>query len=370
MDPKPNPDNQPVIDQNRQLLEEQARLTASINSLSVGFVMITSDYQVQALNSTAQRIFDLGPELDVSLMHLLERKLIPVINLRRLVEKVMSQRLVEIKDLSFNGRYYRFFINPIVLPGSREVIGAVLMIEDITEAKILERSKDEFFAIASHELRTPLTAIRGFAYLIKRYYANKIEDPKFMNMLNRVEESSLRLIHIVNEFLDTSRIEQNRASIKKLTVNLDLLIRDIVNEYRPSAEAKGLSLIYQPSPKELLVHADPERVKQVLINLISNSLKFTHAGSITITTQIEQQFLKVLVTDTGIGILEANQGLLFRKFQQAGRSPFVRDATGTGLGLYIAKLLVNQMGGTIKLEHSSPEHGSTFSFTLPQDQVL
>jgi len=364
MDPKPNPD--PILNQNRQLLEEQARLSASINSLSVGFVMFTCDYQVQALNSAAKRIFDLGSQMDVSLMHLLERKLIPVLNLRRLIEKVMSQRLIEIKDISYDDRFYRFFVNPIVLPANNEVIGAVLLIEDITEAKILERSKDEFFAIASHELRTPLTAIRGFTYLIKRYFMPRVSDPKFSAMLDRIDESSVRLINIVNEFLDTSRIEQNRASVKKLPINLDLLIKDVVEEYRLIAQSKGLELVYHPATARYTTQGDPERIKQIMINLISNALKFTTVGRISISVEVSPEAVKVLIADTGQGIIEANQGLLFRKFQQAGRSSYVRDSTGTGLGLYICKLLIQQMGGAIRLEKSSPGQGSTFSFTLPQ----
>jgi signal transduction histidine kinase len=186
-------------------------------------------------------------------------------------------------------------------------------------------------------------------------------------MLKDIQASSERLLEIVRDFLEVSRLEQGKIEIRNETFGVEAVIEKVVNTLHEVAHAKKLAVVFE-KPVAALPHvvADPSRVEQVLTNLIGNALKFTEQGTVTITVQTSGTTLKVSIADTGTGISPHNQTLLFRKFQQAGEDVLARnDSQSTGLGLYISKLILSAMGGTIALEKSVPGEGSTFSFTLP-----
>lgn len=365
------------------LIEEKARLEASINSLSIGYLMVNRELQVTAINGAARRIFGFRPELggvhpieipleehEPNLLHQIILKFSSVISLRQLLEKSINESLIDVKDVTLNDRDLRIFINPIVLnnpDGHKQTIGAVVLIEDITEARLLDRSKDEFLSIASHELRTPLTAIKGYSFLIQKYYLKDMQDPKLKEMLSRIEQSSDRLIAIVNDFLDTSRLEQSRVELRNEMINVNNIIQTVVEEYQAVALSKHIRLEFAKQNTNLpLVYGDTNRITQILVNLVGNAMKFTDRGGVEVSTSTEETgYVKISVRDTGRGIPEENHKLLFRKFQQAGKQLYARDSTGTGLGLYISKMLTERMGGQIRLESSEMNVGSTFSFTLP-----
>jgi signal transduction histidine kinase len=233
---------------------------------------------------------------------------------------------------------------------------------------VLQRSRDEFFSIASHELRTPLTAIRGNIDMIKRFYAEKVGDEDFNQMVDDIHSSSIRLIEIVSDFLDASSLEQGKIKFTPEEFNIEEVIEKVAYETNATASEKGVHIGLEKMQGGVpAVYADKNRVKQIVYNLIGNALKFTEKdGSITLHVTADDKLLKVSVEDTGRGISEENQKLLFHKFQQAGDSLYTRDTTrGTGLGLYISKLMSEQMGGSMQLEQSVLDKGSTFSFTLP-----
>jgi len=199
------------------------------------------------------------------------------------------------------------------------------------------------------------------------YYMDKLPDSEIKEMIQDIYESSVRLINIVNDFLNVSRLEQQRFVYKKSVFNLVDLAREATKEYQTTGSRQNLSLTIADPPDELpLVYADPDRIREIIINLIGNSMKFTEKGGITIGFSLTSGFVQTTVTDTGRGIPLQNQSLLFHKFQQAGNSLFTRDATqGTGLGLYISKLMIEGMGGKIWLAKSEPDKGSSFAFTVP-----
>jgi two-component system phosphate regulon sensor histidine kinase PhoR len=247
-----------------------------------------------------------------------------------------------------------------------KIATAVSVFSDITEARIMERSRNEFFAVASHELRTPLTAIRGNADMILDMYADQISDPNLKEMLQDIETSSVRMIAMVNDFLEVSRLEQGKIEVKKESFALPPVIEQVIRNLTEMVHAKGLTLAFTPVDGLPLVCADPGRVEQVLVNLIGNAVKFTKEGGVHITIAFEGASVKVRVTDTGIGISEQNQALLFRKFQQAGEYVLARDVSqSTGLGLYICRLMAQSMGGEVVLEKSELGKGSTFLFVIP-----
>lgn len=368
-----------VVERTKELSNEKARLLASINALSFGFVVADANDMILLQNPAMTRILDLN--ITPVTIHDITREFgayvgsslgfDPVSSCRRCME---LRTPVEVKEVAYVQKILRVMCAPIFAEITADmdedqvpVIGYVFMVEDVTEAKVLERSRDEFFAIASHELRTPLTAIRGNSDMILDLYSEKIPDTDMREMLSDINSASTRLIDIVNDFLEVSRIEQGKIEFKLEDFDLGEILAKVLRDLKDMVAKKGVELVYNP-PAEALptVRGDKARVEQVLVNLVGNAIKFTKEGTITIAVERSGSFLKVRVQDTGIGISDQNEALLFRKFQQAGEQMLARDVTqGTGLGLYISKMLIERMGGTIGLEWTEFGKGSSFAFTVP-----
>ncbi len=268
----------------------------------------------------------------------------------------------------FGKKYFHVMLSPIVtFKGKPDAIGCVVLIEDVTESRVAEKSRDEFFSIASHELRTPLTAIRGNVALIQQYFEEKIADKRFKQMLADIHDSSIRLITIVEDFLDSSRLEQGRITFKKESVALIPLIESVIKEFTPSVDRRQLTVRLEKGADTVSVMGDVNRIKQIMINLMGNSLKHTEKGSITLSVTDGNGMSMIRITDTGEGISDDVQKKLFTKFQRLTKDYFREDATnGSGLGLYIARMLAEGMGGSIILEKSVVGQGSTFLLTLPK----
>lgn len=350
-----------------QLQEEKARLTASINNLPLGFFIIDTSHNILILNPAMEDILDYAPKrwkFDI-LAKLLKKS---SVDLKDLCAHCRGDKnSFGLDEVPYNNKILRIISVPIILPEKNEVIGTAVVIDDITEAKLLERSKDEFFAVASHELRTPLTAIRGNTSLIQQYFSDKVKDSDLEEMISDIYSSSIRLIDIVNDFLDVSRLEQGKIEFNKERVDIPTLVAEISRELEAKVKEKNLYLKVEIEDKDLpQAIGDKGRIKQILVNLLGNSINFTNRGGIEIKVSKNKKFVKVGVSDTGRGILVQNQRLLFKKFQQAGERVLARDVTqGTGMGLYISKLLCEGMGGKIWVEKSEAGKGSTFAFEIP-----
>lgn len=349
-----------------EIQDQKTRLSTSINSLPLGFVLFDTEEKVLLVNPKVKSILSINSE--ISTLDEIDTLLQPSVNVLNLLLKCKAEKtVIEIPEVTYKTKFLRLFIVPIVGLVNKEErnIGAAILLEDITEAKVLERSKDEFFSIASHELRTPLTAIRGNTSMIMDYFHSEIKDQNLKDIISDIHESSLRLISIVNEFLDVSRLEQNRLQFKIEELDILAISQSVVDELSPTISPGVILSIIPPTTLLPHVKGDLNKTKEVLINLLGNALKFTEKGSISVTFVPEGEFVAVNIIDTGRGIPLANQNLLFRKFQQAGSSLFTRDTTkGTGLGLYISKLMMQGMGGTIRLVSSQEGKGSTFAFAL------
>ena len=363
---------QQVRERTAQLSQEQARLQASINSLNAGFLMTLRDGRVAMYNPALLNMLGLSrsgsDQADAPLVSL--EHLQAVLEKSDLVKAVNhclgSGQPFEMPELNYQGRIFSIYGAPI--REHSEVIGCVVLMNDITEQKIIERSKDEFFSIASHELRTPLTSIKGNSTMIMDYFPDIMKDDSLADMLKDIHESSERLIGIVNDFLDISSLEQGKMVFKKQEFGIAEAIESVVYEMQPAIKPKNIYLRFDKAAAESLpkVLADTNRTKQVVYNLVGNAIKFTEAGGGEVKTSLENNMVKVSISDTGRGIPQEAQSLLFHKFQQAGKSLLTRDTTkGTGLGLYISKMMVEKMGGRVTLESSEEGKGSTFSFSLP-----
>ena len=227
------------------------------------------------------------------------------------------------------------------------------------------RLKSEFVSMVSHELRTPLTSIQGYSDLL-------LEDKRISEAqresLSAVKKNSDRLLGLINDLLDVSRMEAGRLDLHRTSLDLARLIPEVASSLRPLIESKRQRLRLDLSEALPAVWADADRVTQILTNLISNAHKYTLVeGSITVAARRDDGFVRVDVSDTGIGLSPKDQAQLFTKFFRAhDRSP--KAEGGTGLGLVITRLLVELHGGRITVS-SAPDQGSTFSFTLPVLEV-
>jgi signal transduction histidine kinase len=355
-----------VKQRTEELILEQAKFAQSIESLSVGLLMVDDQDRVIIKNTAASRVLGYGQrQWDVQDFNRDLGGKFDLIKMIGAVKESGHQRAIP--EVNLASKILRLTLTPVL--ARKRTIGVVILVEDITEAKIVERSRDEFFSIASHELRTPLTAIRGNTSLIQQYYKKLLKDKDLKDMVGDIHDSSIRLIEIVNDFLDASRLEQDKMQFTFEDFDIADLIEKVVYELSALGKEKHIYVRADSSitAKRLQkVCADSNRVKQVLYNLIGNAMKFVDEGGVSLTASASKGHLKILISDTGPGISPEGQKLLFHKFQQTGKSIITRDNTrGTGLGLYISKLLLERMNGQIKLESSVVGEGSVFSFTLP-----
>ena len=344
--------------------EKTAQLSASINSLSFGFILADNTGTIIMRNSSARLL--IGEEIKGKKLSDVEKIVGAKIDLIKHAEASHREnRLIECDNCTIGQKIIHTYFTPVVSEATD--LGTVILMEDITEKKVLDRARDEFFSIASHELRTPLTAIMGNTSLIEEYFSAKLKDKELKEMIDDVKESAERLIRIVDDFLNVSRLEMGKIEFKKENVDLKTLAQNVIKELGPQAAQKGIALeIESPKSEIPKAKADSARAEEVLINLVGNAIKYSDKGEIKIGFAPENGTVKVSVSDTGKGIAPENEKLLFHKFQQAGSSIYTRDTTqGTGLGLYISRLMVEGMGGKVWLEKTQVDKGSVFAFSLP-----
>jgi len=232
-------------------------------------------------------------------------------------------------------------------------------------AESADRLKSAVLATMSHELRTPLNSIIGFSGILRQELAGPLNEEQKKQM-GMIIESSDHLLALINDVLDLSKIEAGQMMMTIEPFKIRGILEKVVRTARPLATQKGLELELETVMDECSVCADSRRVEQVLLNLLSNAIKFTERGSIRIACANEDGFVRISVTDTGIGIKEEDLKKLFQPFTQV-ESGLSRKYEGTGLGLSISKRLVTMMGGTIAVESESGK-GSTFSFTIPVER--
>jgi signal transduction histidine kinase len=227
----------------------------------------------------------------------------------------------------------------------------------------VNRLKTEFVTLVSHELRTPLTSIAGFVELLLEGQVGGLGQVQ-REYLSTVKNNADRLLELIEDLLDISRIEAGKMELNLTGLDLRPLIQEVTSLLRPQLEAKGQLLTLDLADALPVVFGDAERVMQILTNLLSNAHKYTPPGGrISIAVRNEDGWVRVEVRDTGIGLSSADQAQLFAKFFRA-KNPATREVGGTGLGLAITRSLVEMHGGQITVS-SAPGHGSTFSFTLP-----
>ena len=245
----------------------------------------------------------------------------------------------------------------------RNVLGGVVVIRNVTNQRQLDHMKDEFVSVASHELRTPMTAIKGLISMIFEGDFGVI-NPELKDPLKDIATSTERLIELVNDMLDVSRIESGRLKFTISEAPLTVVIEEITSLLASLASEKSVKLQVLYTGHDV-IKADLNKVKEILNNLVGNSLKFTDSGSISISAELKGDLMQVSVTDTGLGISPGDQKKLFNKFSQISTTELGRPK-GTGLGLYISREFARKMGGDLWISRSELGKGSSFTFTVPR----
>jgi PAS domain S-box-containing protein len=327
---------------------------STLDAMTEGFQIIGSDYKYIYVNNAVAKQGKKKPE---ELLGHTMNEIYPGIEKTEMfgyLKKCMIDRVPHEMDNKFiyadgSEKWFRLKIEPITE-------GALILSIDITKEKEIDEMKTEFIYMASHELRTPLSAIKGFISMINSGdygpVGARLKRPLFM-----VASSTQKLVDIVNEMLDVSRIEAERINLKTEDYRIQEIINDLVHSLSPSAQAKKLKIIIEKD-KKLVVHADKDKVSSIINNLLKNAIKSTEKGSISIESRKEKNKIILTVTDTGIGIDKNDQVKLFNKFEQL-KSRNSGNASGIGLGLYISREFARRMNGSVfalSLPTSSQNH--------------
>lgn len=240
-----------------------------------------------------------------------------------------------------------------------------ILAKDLEKANVrlreLDQLKSEFLSFATHQIRSPLTAIHGYTTMIEEGDFGDVS-PEVKKAIGVIGNSSESLIKIVNEFLDISRIEQGRMEYDKTVFDLGSLVKEVAAELEPNIKQKGLEMSVKAA--EAKVEADRNKIKQVIANLLDNSVKYTPSGSISIELQSKEGKALLKIADTGIGVDADEISNLFSKFSRT-RDASKTSVSGTGLGLYVAKQMIVAHKGRIWVESEGKGKGSTFFVELP-----
>ncbi len=252
------------------------------------------------------------------------------------------------------------FVNIIAVALDKAILYREIQIAN-ARLRELDKQKSEFVSIASHQLRTPLTAIKGYSSMVLEGTFGRVPE-KMNEPIKRIFESSERLVLIIEDFLNISRIEQGRMKYEFSTVNLSQTVDDVLRDLDGTFRRKGLTYKKEEIDKgPYNITADRGKVYQVVSNIVDNSIKYTPKGSVTISLRKDEISHKVLltITDTGIGIPAETIPQLFQKFSRA-EDAGKQNIQGTGLGLYVAKEIMNAHRGNIWVDSDGKDKGSTF----------
>ena len=358
-----------LVPQDAQI--EHERLNSLINSMADGVVAVDKNMRIVLSNGAALNILDVNSSLrDRQLKDVVDLidKNSQAIDIEKLVASTntpTSNRdlLLRYKDKSLINVYLS--IAPVHLGyGQREQHGYVILLRDITREKSLEEERDEFISVVSHELRTPI-AISEANISNVQFIIDKNGSPEqIKEALKQAHDQVLYLADLINDLATLSRAERGKLDVKPESINVPALINELGESFAPQAKAKGLEFKTGAiAPNVTTVDSSMLYVHEILQNFVTNAIKYTETGSVTLGVEAAQGGVRFIVSDTGIGISQADQDKVFDKFFRS-EDFRTRKNTGTGLGLYVTLKLAKLIHADIDLQ-SELNKGSTFSIFVP-----
>lgn len=358
--------------QAREALQRDRILTL-INNLADAILSLDENGVVQVYNAACLNLLDTNADLNgkpiTDILELHDKKG-EVVNIMKALRATRSVTVRDDVTLDLEGDILRIELTYSPIRGSyrRSKIsetqdGYILILRDVTKAKSLEEERDEFISVVSHELRTPITIAEGTISNVQLMMERpEIPQTTLKEGIDTAHEQIIYLAKMVNDLSTLSRAERGVADASE-DINVRSLIDDLYNEYAPQAQKKHLKFDLDLSPHLGVVNASQLYLKELLQNFITNSLKYTKEGAVTLEAKRKDNKLTFTVRDTGIGISKSDQAKIFNKFYRS-EDYRTRETTGTGLGLYVAAKLAKKLNTKIELT-SRLNHGSAFSITLP-----
>ncbi len=339
---------------------EKSQLNAILENMAEGIIAVDSESRVLLINSGAEKIIGkkqsqvLGvPLLEVTKNPDIDELMNQVICVPKVVHREIELYRPDEKTIK---------VSALGLEKCEGGVCGILVLYDVTEIKRLENLRRDFVANVSHELRTPLTSIKGF---LETLISGALKDPdRARDFLGRMDEDASRLTRLINDLLDLSRIESGQLKMKIEPVDLAEQIEETLATFHPRLEEKKIFVVNLISSAKLPhVLADPDKLKQVLVNLVDNAIKFNRpAGQIKFSAETMNDRVKVSIEDSGSGIPNDDLLRIFERFYRVDKAR-AREEGGTGLGLAIVKHIIEAHGGEVFCE-SVIGMGTKFSFTL------
>src|SRR3990170_1877717 len=352
----------------QEVLEnEKSKLLQAVDSLSEGVIMVDTKYKLVLVNRKLKQLLALveNPAL-FDVVNALSGNL----DLRSLVDEAIAQEGdLPPREIALKDKVLQVLASKVVDKKKQKDTGVVVLFHDITDAKSLEKLRNDFTSMMVHELRAPLTSIKSTIELLQEgIYKKSAEDAG--RQLSSVESTAQTMLEVVNDLLDVAKMEAGKFDVILEVGDLQDVIRDRAEAFKSLAADKNFKITAEIEENLPKAYFDKVRIKQVLNNLLSNAVKFTKSGEIKIKVSCQEDKnipmdILVAVTDTGIGIEPDEGDKLFSRFGQLVRGSRSLAAKGSGLGLYIAKGIVEAMGGSIWYESEGAGMGSTFYFTVP-----
>lgn len=349
---------------------EHERLNSLINSMGDGVIAIDKDQKIAIYNGAALNILDVNSAMTGKLLSNV-LFLIDKNNQRINVSRLINETKVQYSSRDFRLQYpdkstinLYFSVAPVKLGyGQVGDEGHVVLMRDITREKSLEEERDEFISVVSHELRTPIAIAEG-NISNAQVVVDKGGDMKTVKeTLRQAHDQIVFLSEMINDLSTLSRAERGKLTVDIETINVHQLLTDLVQNYEPEATKKGLSIKLDLDPHLELLQSSKLYVREILQNFITNAIKYTLQGGVTVGAKMYEKGVQFYVADTGIGISRNDQQKIFDKFFRS-EDFRTRETSGTGLGLYVTLKLAHLLHADITME-SELNRGSVFVIKIP-----
>ncbi len=341
--------------------EEKNRTLAIINNFADGLLVFDQEEKLSLINPRAELYLDVKGR-DLIGKSILGLKLFPTVEpLAKLLEQ--EPKGIFRKELQ-SGENLIVEVSTLPISTGEEKLGTLVILHDIAREKTIERMKTEFVSLAAHQLRTPLSAIKWTLRMLLDGDLGGIT-PEQKDFIEKTYKSNERMISLINDLLDVTRIEEGRYLYKPILTEIEPVVQFVARSYKEEGERRNIKIEFKKPEKKLpRIRMDVEKIKLAIENLFDNATKYTPSGGkVTVSLKGDAKEVQLSVKDTGIGIPKDQQRRVFTKFFR-GANVMRIETEGSGLGLFIAKNIIEAHGGKIWFD-SEEGKGTTFYFTLP-----